>query len=292
MNILAALIVGWSSAAAIAVAFGMRIRLFERIRTPRSASPPRTLWLQQAGTGATPTQFGGAIVGMFVVCYAVLSVVAGPIVAFVPAAACAASPVFYYGKRRTKRLAAAQHAWPDALRDVLASIASGQSLHQALLAMAQGHHEPLGTAFVRYPALSRAVGTSAALEIVRCELADPVSDRVIEVFILAAERGGSIVRTILEDLTASISADLNVLNEIDTAVLESRINARAVVALPWVALVMINQGGGPFRAFYESTGGLVVVCIGALLTAVGWGLVSKLGRIPVEERVFSPGGAR
>ena len=289
MTFMAAVAVGWTLAALTALVCGLRIPM-PRPLWHQSGLSRRGVWLQQAGVPASYGQFVASIIGLFAVSWIVLGAMSGGVVAIVPSAAIAAVPVLYYSRRRTTRLAQAQQSWPDALRDVVTSVASGQSLHQALCSLSNGHHGPLSAAFQRYPSLSRSIGSVAALEMVRAELADPVSDRVIEVFVLAVERGGSVVRVVLDDLTQSIGADVRVLNEIDTALLESRINARAVVVLPWVALLLLNQGGGPFRDFYSSSGGAVVVFVGAVLTVVGWGAVSRLSRIPNEERVFVPRG--
>ena len=99
------------------------------------------------------------------------------------------------------------------------------------------------------------LGTVPALEVIREELADPTSDRVIEVLILASERGGQIVKEILEDLVVATTKDLKVLDEIETEGLEMRINARAVLVLPWFVLVALTLRGGAFREFYASSAG-------------------------------------
>ncbi|MGH9025655.1 MAG: type II secretion system F family protein [Acidimicrobiia bacterium] len=130
------------------------------------------------------------------------------------------------------------------------------------------------------------LGTVPALEIVKEELADPTSDRVIEVLILAQERGGQIVRQILEDLVVATTRDLKVLEQIETEGLEIKINARAVLVLPWLVLVALTIRAGPFRDFYRSTAGLLVVIIGGALSVVGYLLVARLGRTMSEQRVF------
>ena len=136
---------------------------------------------------------------------------------------------------------------------------AGRSLTQALTSLAATGPPPLRDAFARFPELARMLGTVAALEIVKEELADPTSDRVIEVLILAQERGGRIVREILDDLVVATTKDLKVLDELETEGLEMRINARAVIVLPWFVLVALTARPGAFRAFYQSTGGLLVV---------------------------------
>ena len=94
------------------------------------------------------------------------------------------------------------------------------------------------------------------------------------------------MKDILEDLVAATTKDLKVLEEIETEGLEMKINARAVLVLPWVVLVALTIRPGPFREFYQSGGGLLVVVLGGLLSAFGYFLISRLGRAQHERRVF------
>ena len=91
------------------------------------------------------------------------------------------------------------------------------------------------------------LGTGPALELMKEDLADPTSDRVLEVLILAQERGGAIVRDILDDLVDATTRDLKLLDELETEGLEMRINAKAVVVLPWLVLVALTARPGAFR---------------------------------------------
>ena len=84
----------------------------------------------------------------------------------------------------------------------------------------------LRVAFARFPQLARVLGTGPALELLKEDLADATSDRVLEVLILAHERGGAIVREILDDLVDATTRDLKLLDELETEGLEMRINAR------------------------------------------------------------------
>jgi tight adherence protein B len=183
-----------------------------------------------------------------------------------------------------------QEAWPDGLRDLVASIAAGRSLTQALNSLASSGPEPLRVAFARFPELSRMLGTAVALELVKEELSDPTSDRVLEILVLAHERGGQIVKEILEDLVVVTTKDLKVLDEIETEGLEMKINARAVLVLPWFVLLALTMRAGPFREFYQSAAGLLVVLAGAALSVLGYVWISRLGRTHTEQRVFGSAG--
>jgi tight adherence protein B len=261
----------------------IRIRRF----APRAQISGRQLWLNQAGVAVTPRQFiaGSAAVGG-IAFVAIAALTGAPLVAAVPAGGVAALPRAYFARRRAAHLRRVQAAWPDGLRDVIASIAAGRSLSQALNALAASGPAPLQEAFARFPMLSRMLGTVPALEVIKEELADPTSDRVIEVLVLAHERGGQIVRDILEDLVAATTRDLKLLEEIETEGLEMKINARAVLVLPWLVLVALTIREGPFREFYRSTGGLVVVLVAGVLSLVGGFLISRLSRTRGEQRVF------
>jgi len=93
-------------------------------------------------------------------------------VALVPGIAVALLPRAYFGRRRRARLREVQRAWPDGLRDILASITAGLSL-------TQGRHESrvhgagdAAVAFARFSELARVVGTGPALELLKEDLAD------------------------------------------------------------------------------------------------------------------------
>jgi tight adherence protein B len=286
VNVIAAVCVGIGCALAAATATGTmpepgptRMTWWTR-RRGRVA-----VWLQQAGVGVGPVAFvwGSVLAGAFAL-LATAALTGSVFVALVPAIAVTLIPRAYFGRRRQARLSAVQQAWPDGLRDILASIAAGLSLTQAVNTLAEIGPAPLRVAFDRFPELARVLGTCAALELVKEDLADATSDRVIEVLVLAHERGGAIVREILEDLVTATTRDLKLLDEIETEGLEMRINARAVMILPWLVLVALTARPGAFRDFYRSSGGVVTLAVAGVLTAVGVTVLSRLAREPVEAR--------
>jgi tight adherence protein B len=264
----------------------LRMRRWQpRRRAGREAWEDR---LRQSGANVSVVQFAAGSLAAGLGTVVLLAALTGsPFVGLVPALAVAALPAGYFSRRRTRLLREVQVAWPDALRDILASIAAGRSLLQAVQSLGEHGPERLRETFARVS--SRARMTGLALEAAKEELADPVSDRVLEVLLLADETGGSIVRLVLADLVTSITKDLEVAEQVETDGLEMRINARAVVALPWAVLVALTARGGPFRDFYQSGAGVATMAVGLLLSVVGFLLVTRLGRTPSEPRVL---GAR
>jgi tight adherence protein B len=285
--LLAAIAVGAFCALLTGAIGGTLPRRAERTRRASNRTERAGTWLQQSGAGVTPQQFvvGSAAAG-FIALALMMALTGSLFVALVPAVTVALLPRAYFGHRRSVRMRAVLAAWPDGLRDLLASISAGHSLTQAVNSLSRHGPPTLRIAFARFPDLARVLGTGAALEVVKEELADPTSDRILEVLILAHERGGAIVRTILEDLVEATTKDLKLLEELETEGLEMRINARVVVVLPWLVLVALTARPGAFRMFYQSGGGVLTLLLGAGLSAIGVVVLGRLGREPAEPRVF------
>jgi tight adherence protein B len=289
VRLLAALAVGTCCALVAAALLGTMPRPRAGRRNHLAARLDRAdSWLQQAGVGLGlfPFWVGSAFAGLLAL-LVVTALTGSVFVAMVPAVSVALVPRAYFGRRRRSRLREVQLAWPDGLRDLVASIAAGHSLTQAVTNLATTGPSAMRVAFARFPQLARVLGTGPALELVKEDLADPTSDRVLEVLILAQERGGAIVRSVLEDLVDATTRDLKLLDEIETEGLEMRINAKAVVVLPWLVLVALTARPGAFREFYQSAGGVVTLVLAGFLTAIGVAVLGRLGREPIEARIFA-----
>ena len=114
----------------------------------------------------------GSAVGGLVALFAVTALTGSVFVALVPGVAVALLPRTYFGRRRRSRLREVQVAWPDGLRDVVASIAAGLSLTQAMTNLSVTGPPALRTAFAHFPQLARVLGTGPALELLKEDLAD------------------------------------------------------------------------------------------------------------------------
>ena len=265
-------------------------RLSERSPRP-SRQVSRQVWLNQAGARVTPLQFWATSFAVGALAFLVVLAITGTvIVALIPGAAVGALPKAYYARERERRAGLQVRSWPDALRNLTGSLSATLSLHQALIALSRTGPVPLRPVFERYEQLSASLDQRAALDAIREELADPVSDRIIEVLMLAVEQGPSIVIDILQDLARATTLDLQLAERLETAQLEQRLNARAVFVLPYFLLVVLCARDGAFRDFYQSGSGLLVVAIGAAMSVAGMAIINRLGRQPAEERVFGAAG--
>ena len=276
---------------AAAALMGVRPRL--RFSRPAGNGGGRELWLAQAGLNITPFQFTMGSAGVGLAALVILLGLSGVwAVALPPSVLISLLPRFYFARVRTRRLSEVRKAWPDGIRDVIGAVSSGMSVQRALENLALSGPAPLKEAFGRFPVLARTLGVVPALESIKEDLADPTSDRVIEVLMIAHERGGALIPEILRDLADSTSMDLAATEEEQTEALEQRINARVVFMLPWLVLVALTFRPGPFRSFYSSPAGILVVAIGAGLSLLGIAIISRLARPQDEPRVLTKAGGR
>ena len=245
--------------------------------------------LRQAGVSLSPLRYRATIAASsaaaFVIGYALTGTLA---FAAIPAFVVGFAPRTYYQRRRRRELAARVAAWPEAIRDVLAQVTVGSTLHDALVHLGRAGPEPLRPVWRRYARNAAVLEVTAALEQVRDDLADPVSDRVIEAFMAANERGQTVVLDVLATLADDVTKDLLLAEQITTGQTEVRAQAVVAAILPFAVLLLLVTTNDGFRDFYRTSAGFVVICIGATMAFFGWKLINAIGRLPAEPRVLAP----
>ncbi|MCU4186437.1 hypothetical protein K6U06_18865 [Acidiferrimicrobium sp. IK] len=290
MSVVAALLVAGAVWLAVEAAAGRPLRWNRPTRPRRPGRPTAQVWLSQAGAAVTPAQFCAVSAALAAAAFVVLFAIdRAVIVALVPALALGALPYGYWSTQRRKRANARFEAWPDGLRHVTGALRAGiATLHEALVELSTSGPEPLRAPMARYVRLADRVGSVAALEAVRSELADPISDSVLLTFELAAEEGTTMVLRVLDGLLGQVTGDLAVSEKIRTAQTQSRIAAWGSLIIPYGLLVFLSATTVAYRQFYDSSIGLVVVIAGACASLAGFAVVRRLGRpIATTERVFT-----
>jgi Flp pilus assembly protein TadB len=247
------------------------------------------VWLSQAGAAVTPRQFwavsGGVGAAAFLLFVAISRTV---VVSALLALAVAATPYAYWSGQRRTQAAARSAAWPDALRFMVGALGAGiATLHDALEDLARSGPEPLRAPMARYVRLSGRLGDRRALETVRADLADPISDPVLLAFEGAVEEGTETLLRVLSDLGSQITADLQLADKIRTLQTQSRAATWGCFALPYVVLVFLCATNRAYREYFSRPFGLGLVLFGAVLSVLGLLAARRLVRpVATTERVF------
>jgi tight adherence protein B len=295
VRLMIALLVSVAAYTLVSAVFARHRPRVVRSHTPRLPRRSTTQQrLDQAGAGISAGRYRltilATVLGVAFVIYALTGTAS---LAVPPAVAIGLAPKIFFQRRQAKVLGERRGAWPEAIRDVLTHLSAGQTLHKSLCLLGESGPLALRPTWQRYERNSAALDVPTALELARAELADPVSDRVIEAFSAAHEHGRDVIMSVLRSLADCVTRDLQLLEQIATGQTETRSQAVIAVILPFGVLAFLVAANDGYRSFYRTTGGWIVVTIGVCMAAGGWKLITLLGRIPAEERVLvGPGGDR
>jgi tight adherence protein B len=294
MRLAIALLAAVAAYALVSAAFDWR-----RPRPARAPRPPRRgpgrlqHRLDAVDAGISAGRYRLTVVGTVLAVALVIFAATGTAsLAIPPAAAIGLTPRLYFQRRHAKLLAERRGAWPEAIRDVLAHLTAGHTLHRSLCLLGESGPIPLRATWERYERNAAALDVGTALDLVRTELADPTSDRVIEAFVAAHEHGREVIVGVLRSLADNVTKDLQVVEQVTTSQTEIRSQAVVAVILPFIVLAFLVASNDSYRSFYRTTGGWIVVSIGVLMAIAGWKLITLLGRVPTEERVLVDRGVR
>lgn len=245
------------------------------------------LWLIQVGSPLTPIQFIAASAGIGIAAWLVLAILMGEwFIALFPAMACSGYLAWTYERRRRERLREIAEAWPGAIRLLLAYVRSGSTIPMAVAALTTQGPVPLRSVFEGWEERSRLLGFNTSLELVREQLADPTSDRVIEVLVIAHEWGGELVAAVLSDLASEITDDLRTERAIKAEGTTQRIESWVVGVTPWLLLLYLTASQGAYRTFYQSGMGRLIVLAAGIWWAMGLIVLRLVSKREAEARVL------
>lgn len=205
------------------------------------------------------------------VCFALFAVVA---------------PVAVVRRMRLKRQVALRELWPEAIDNLASAVRAGMSLPEGVSSLGTTGPEALQSPFQRFAADYRATGRFAdCLDTLKVELADPVGDRVCETLRVAREVGGTDLGTVLRTLSELLRVDARTRSELETRQGWTVNAARLAVAAPWLVLLLLGSQSSALRN-YDSSGGVLLLGIGAAVCVVAYRIMLRIGRLPEEPRVL------
>lgn len=199
-----------------------------------------------------------------------------------------AAPLGAAATRRRRAKAALADRWPDMLAVLRSQLASGAALPEAFVAAAHRTGGAFGDAGERVERALAIGGEAfpAALEELRAELADPVSDRVLTTIAEAHRAGGHRVAAILGALGASVADELRLRKAHDAALTQQRLTAMVALVAPWVLLVLTVTTNPQAAEVYRTPNGVAVVGGGLAATLGGYVIARRVARLSRPPRLF------
>lgn len=184
---------------------------------------------------------------------------------------------------RRRRLRA---AWPGIVDGMRQVIRSGGSIPEAVMESRTRVPEELVPALERFgSAVESGMRVDQGLAQLKDDIADPVADRVIEALRMAYEVGGVELPAVLHALQTSVRSDIAAREDALAKQAWIRAASRLGVAAPWLVLILLSGRPETISAYTTTTGGLIIVA-GAVVSVVAFRMMSRLGRLPIEQRWF------
>jgi tight adherence protein B len=197
-----------------------------------------------------------------------------------------AAPWLVLRRRVEQRRRERRELWPYVVDDLASGIRAGLALPEAVAAVAERGPTPLRPAFAAFAEQYRTTGSFApSLDRLADELADPIADRFIAALRLARDVGGTDLGRLLRSLGQALRDDARARGEIEARQSWTVNGARLAVAAPWIVLLLLATRTNSIRV-YDRPGGLVVLAVGAVLSAVAYLLMRRIGRLPQECRTL------
>lgn len=261
---------------------------------PRSASSqsgrrgPLTRTLEEAGLGAVHARSLVTAMLAAALCAASAAwlLTSIPILAVLAGVAGGAAPVAALRARRLSLRKARRQVWPDVCDLLIASIRVGLSLPDAVAGLSESAPAMMRPAFVSFARDLRATGRfESSLDRLKSTLADPIADRIIETLRMARQVGGTELSGVLRALSVSVRADAALRGEVEAR--QSWIRGAAVLGAvaPWVILALLVMRPEGADA-YETPEGMIVICVGAVVSVVAYRIMIRIGRLPEPGRWF------
>lgn len=276
-----------SAMAALGAALCLWWLLVPRWVPPQRRSRLRDLLLEAGLVRWTPRRLillslgaaGFAFIAMVVLSRSLVLGVAAAVIA-------SAMPTTWVKHLQRRRQAELRAQWPDAIDHLASGVRAGLSLPEAITQLADGGPEEMRWAFRAFGADYQSSGRfSESLDLLKERLADPVGDRVVETLRLAREVGGSDLGRLLRTLSSFLRDEGRVRGELESRQSWTVNAARLAVAAPWVLLVLLGTRPAAVAA-YNTTAGVLVLVVGAVVSLVAYRLMMRIGRLPTESRVL------
>ncbi len=195
-------------------------------------------------------------------------------------------PLWFFIRQTTKqRLAFAEDLASaiDTLRTLLQF--GGVGLTGAIAALAERGPQRLRTEFRTIYEDASLYGLEQALKLSQSRLADPQFD-LVALALITADRAGSRVGGVLDNLSRTIRANLSITRQIQAEQVKQVLSARLVSLVPLGIITLLKLSGSDYTATFDTGLGQIVLIVALGLMLAGYIMMRALSGLPHERRTF------
>jgi tight adherence protein B len=177
-------------------------------------------------------------------------------------------------------------AWPEALDLIISSLQSGASISESLSMLGKvGPHSVRGEFGKFTKRIEQGENFELALDYLKHEFADPVTDQLFEVLYFSSQFGGRNTIKVLRELSEYLAADLSLRSEIKIRYGWIKNSANLAALAPWLLFLILRTQENA-KIAYAQVVGQVIIILGVLLTIVAYLWMHKIAMLPKPKRLF------
>ena len=175
---------------------------------------------------------------------------------------------------------------PEIIDHLISGIQSGLSLSETLSNLATRGPSETEEFFIRFRGnLKSGISFEQAISILQGEIKLRAADQLFESLIYAKNLGGSELLSLLRQLGDFTRQDLSLRREIAAKQGWIRNSAHLSAAAPWILLLLLSAQPSTAASF-TSPQGVMILGIGAGMTALAYLWMGKLSALPEPKRIF------
>lgn len=177
--------------------------------------------------------------------------------------------------------------WPEILDSLISAMASGSSIAESILALAEDCPDLLRPHFQAFKRdIDSGIEVARSLERLKQRLGHVHADRLIELLSLAEELGGMGLIDSLRSQVQLVRKEVAFKGEISSKLGWITGTAKFAVGAPWLLVAMLSTRPENAAA-YASAEGSAILFLGLAVSIFAFRLVQVFGVLPTSPRVFA-----
>jgi len=178
-------------------------------------------------------------------------------------------------------------AWPEVLDLLISSLQSGASISESLANLATVGPQSIRNEFDKFSKrLIAGEKFDVALNDLKEEFADPITDQLFETLYFATKFGSKNTIKVLREISEYVSADLALRAEINTRFGWIKNSANLAALAPWILFIILRTQENARVAYLQPTGQLLMI-FGVIATLLAYLWMSRIAKLPKAKRLFT-----
>lgn len=199
-------------------------------------------------------------------------------------------PAIYLAKtsyQTRKIMIARAQAWPEVLDLIISSLQSGASISESLANLATVGPQSIRKEFDKFSKSLISGGKfEAALDDLKQEFADPITDQLFETLYFATKFGSKNTIKVLREISEYAAADLALRAEINTRFGWIKNSANLAALAPWLLFIILRTQENARIAYMQPAGQLLMI-FGVIATLLAYLWMSRIAKLPKAKRLFT-----